>query len=78
MRLVLLVLGWYGMAEDGCVLCWGSGQHGQHGHGPVKHTITLNLNTAPLESVLPCVDYNLACGASHTVCVSRGLYLWLI
>ena len=59
-------------AEDGQVLCWGSGQHGQHGHGCGMQLIPLNVGSVFLESMLPNVGYKLASGSSHTVCSSRG------
>lgn len=58
---------------DGSVVCWGGGEQGQHGHGdqalhkPVTVESTVALDDVPLN-----IDYELACGASHTVCLSKG------
>ena len=63
------------MIADWSVVCWGGGEHGQIGRGSLCNTIGSSEGaTKSLDNIPPDELYQLACGASHTICVSTG---WL-
>lgn len=62
------------MDAENTVICWGSGEHGQNGHGMMKTSVSLGSDIR-IRNIPAYSSYRLACGSSHTVCLSKGEHL---
>ncbi|XP_052792899.1 uncharacterized protein LOC128226856 isoform X2 [Mya arenaria] len=62
----------------GHLLCWGSGEFGQHGHGYRKEVIFFDGAVEKFCGAPEGCVKHMACGASHTAIVthSNDLYVW--
>ncbi|KAM6201637.1 RCC1 domain-containing protein 1 [Rhynchocyon petersi] len=62
------------LGEAGQVFSWGSGRHGQLGHG----TLEAELEPRPLEALQGLPMAEVAAGGWHSVCVSEtgDIYVW--